>query len=112
MLDIELLQLRHDLAQIVVGRRREVEAADERVDLVDAADRLGASERIYDTGMSAGTDHDEAAIAEPEACGVLVPMLVGLRLTGQLLRREMVVRVGIRVAAEPVLDAEFDPAVR
>lgn len=43
-LEIELLQFRHDLAQIVVQRRREVEAAEERVDLVDAADRLGASE--------------------------------------------------------------------
>ena len=40
VLDIELLQLRHHLAQIIVGRRGEVKAADQRIDLLDPADLL------------------------------------------------------------------------
>src|SRR5215471_19423412 len=41
VLKLELLQFRHDLAQIVVRRREEVKAADQRVNLFDAADLLG-----------------------------------------------------------------------
>src|SRR5260370_40328172 len=40
-----------------------------------------------------------------------MPMLVGLRLSGELVLGEMVVHIGVCVAAEAVLDAEFDPSV-
>jgi hypothetical protein len=43
---------------------------------------------------------------------MLVPMLVGLRLAGQLVGGEMVVHIGAGVAPETVLDADLDPAVR
>lgn len=35
---VELLKLRHHRPEIVGGRRRQVEAADQRVDLLDARD--------------------------------------------------------------------------
>src|SRR3984893_7002108 len=112
MLDIELLQLRHHLAQIIVGRRGEVKAADQRVDLLDPADLLRPPQGIDDAGMAAGADHDEAAVADAKAGGVLVPVLVGLWLAGQLVLGEMVVHVGVRVAPQAILDADLDPTVR
>ncbi len=111
VLGVELLQLGHDLAQIVVRRRRQVKAADQRVNLLDAADLLGALQGVDDAGMPARADHYEPAAAEPEAGRVLVPMLVRLRLAGQLVCGEVVVHVGMRVAAEPVLDPDLDPGV-
>jgi len=59
-----------------------MEAADECVDFPDSADLLRMFERVDDAGMAAGADHDQAAIAEPEACCMLVPVLVGLGLPG------------------------------
>src|SRR5271167_598559 len=56
VLQVELLQLRHDLAKIVVRRGRQVKATDERVDLFDAADLLGALQGVDDAGMPAGAD--------------------------------------------------------
>jgi hypothetical protein len=59
-----------------------VEAAEERVDLLDAADLLGVSQGVDDARMSARADHHQPAVTETEAGGMLVPMLVGLRLAG------------------------------
>jgi hypothetical protein len=53
MVEVELLQLSHDLTQIVVGRREEVKSAYQRIDLVDAADLLRPLQRIDDAGMPA-----------------------------------------------------------
>jgi hypothetical protein len=53
VIEIELLQLDHDLAQIVVGRRRQMKAADERVNLFDAADLLSTLQRVDDPAMPA-----------------------------------------------------------
>ena len=50
-LEVELLQLRHNLVQIVVRRREEVKAADQRVDLFDTADLLGTLQRVDNPGM-------------------------------------------------------------
>jgi hypothetical protein len=44
--EIKLLQLRHNLAQAIVRCRCQVEAADERIHLLDSTDLLGASQRI------------------------------------------------------------------
>ena len=51
--DIEFVQFGHDLAQIVIRSRRQVKAANEGIDLVDAADLLGPFQRVDDAGMSA-----------------------------------------------------------
>src|SRR5260370_35489321 len=40
-----------------------------------------------------------------------MPMLVGLRLSGELVLGEMVVDIGLWVAAPAVLDANLDPGV-
>ena len=53
VLEIEFFQLGHYPAQIIVGRRSQVEAADQRVDLVDAADLLGALQRVDDAAVPA-----------------------------------------------------------
>jgi len=53
MIEVKFLQLRHDLAQILVRRRRQVEAADERIDFFDAADLLSPPQRVYDARVSA-----------------------------------------------------------
>jgi len=42
---------------------------------------------------------------------VLVPVLVGLRLAGQLVLGEVVVHVGACVAAQAILHADLDPGV-
>jgi len=60
---------------------------------------------IDDAGMAAGGDHDQPAIAQAEAGRVLVPVLVGLRLAAELVLGEMVVHVGVCVAAQAILDA-------
>src|SRR5260370_42589551 len=98
--DIELLQSGHHRTQILVRRRSQVETADQRIDFLDTGDLLRVSERIDDAGMPAGADYDEAAIAQPEAGGVLMPMLVGPRLSGELVLGEMVVDIGLWVAAQ------------
>ena len=52
-----------------------------------------------------------AEVAEPETGGMLVPMLVRLRLAGQLVGGEMMVHIGVRGAAQRVLDPELDPGI-
>jgi hypothetical protein len=52
VLEVKLLQLGHDLSQIVVRRRREVEAAQQRIDLLDSADLLRPPQRIDDAAMA------------------------------------------------------------
>jgi hypothetical protein len=46
-----------------------------------------------------------------KARGVLVRVLVGPRLAGELLLGEMVIPIGVRVAAKAVSDAEFYPGM-
>src|SRR5271169_779480 len=111
VLDVEFLKLRHDLAQIVVGRRCQVKAADESVNLYDTADLLSPFQCVDNTGVPAGADDHQPTVAEPETSGVLVPMLVWLRLASQLLRAEMMVCVGTRVAPQSVLDSDLDPSI-
>src|SRR6516225_7719544 len=61
--------------------------------------------------MPARADHHQSAVAEPETGGVLVPMLVRLRLAGKFIRCEMMVRIGLWVAPQAVLDADLHPGV-
>ena len=56
VLEVELLQLGHHLAQIVVGRPGQVKTAGLRIDFSDAADFLRAPQRIDDAGVTAGAD--------------------------------------------------------
>ena len=102
MLEIELLELRHHLAQVVIRRRGQVEPADECINLVDGGDLLGAKQGVDDAGMAVGTDHYQPAITQPEAGGMLVPVLIGLPLSGKFLGGEMMVRIGIGIAAQAV----------
>src|SRR5208282_6536071 len=66
MLEVERLELRHHPLEVIVRRRSEVEAANERVDLVNARDLPRAAQRVDDAGVTAGGDHHEPSIAEPE----------------------------------------------
>src|SRR5215472_14272620 len=69
MRDVKLLKLGHHHGQVVGRCRREMEPADQCIDLLDAADLLGAPERVDDAAVTAGTQHDKPAIAHFEvAC--------------------------------------------
>src|SRR5271170_4351383 len=46
MLEVERLEFRHHLPEVIVRRRSEVETADEGVDLVNARDLLSAPQRV------------------------------------------------------------------
>ena len=96
VLEIELLQLRHDLAQVVVWRWRQMEPADQCVNLLDAGYLLCMPQRIDNPGMTARTDNDQATVAETEAGGMLVPMvMIGLRFDDELLGCEVMVHAGL-----------------
>ena len=112
MFDVELLQFRHHFRQIVVRRRRQMKSAGQRVDLVDVRNFPRAPDRVDDPGVAARANDNEAAITEPETCGVLVPMLIGHWIAGKLFRGKMVIRVATGVATEPVANAIFHPGVR
>src|SRR5439155_1666114 len=64
---VELLDLGDDLGEVILRRRPEMEAADDRVHLLDARDLLRLLDRIDDADMAAGRDHDEAEVAHVEA---------------------------------------------
>jgi len=98
VLEIELLQFGHNLAQIICGCGRQMETAGKRVNLFDTADLLRPSQRIYNSGMAAGGNHDQAPVTQAEASCVFVPMLVGLRLASELVFAEMVVHISVRIA--------------
>jgi hypothetical protein len=49
----EFIQFGHDVTQVVIRRRREMKATDESIDLLDAANLLGALQCVDDPGMSA-----------------------------------------------------------
>ena len=89
-----------------------MKSADQRVDFIDVRDFLRTPERIDDPGMAARADHNEAAITQSETRGMLVPMLIGYWISGQLFGGEMVIYVGASVAAEPIANTIFYPRVR
>jgi len=98
VLEIELLQLGHNLPQIICGCGRQMETAGKRVNVFDTADLLRSSQRIYNSGMAAGGNHHQTPVAQAEASCVFVPMLVGLRLASELVFAEMVIHISVRVA--------------
>ena len=73
---------------INVGRRSQVDAAYQRIDFLDPADLLRAPKGVDDARIAARADHHGAAVAQPKTRGVLVPVLVALRLAGELLLGE------------------------
>ena len=50
-------------------------------------------------------------VADPKAGSVFVPMLIGHRIPGEFFGGEMVIYVGVGVAAKPVPDFVFYPGV-
>ena len=109
--EVEPPQLGHDLTQVVGWCRRLMEAADQRVDLLDARYLLRPPQRVDDAGMATGADDHQSAITQPEAGSVFVPVLVGNRFAGELVGGEVVLAIGTGVAADTILRAEFDPGV-
>jgi hypothetical protein len=63
VLEIELFEFVHHLAQIIPRRRSQVKTANQRVDLLDAGILLRASKCVDDAGMPARGDDDQPAIA-------------------------------------------------
>ena len=53
-----------------------MEAADNRVNLLNARHFLRLAHGVHDPGMAAGGDHDEALSLDVEAGGVLVHVLI------------------------------------
>src|SRR5215475_5975318 len=84
----------------------------QRVNFVDASYLLCALERIDDTGVTARADYDEPAVADPEASGVLVPVLIRHRLSRELLFRKMMARVRFCIAARSLRVTKLDKCVR
>src|SRR4051812_34534326 len=62
--------------------------------------------------MPARREHDQAAVPEPEAGRVLVPMLVWHRLARELTGSEMVIAVEVWVAAGAIDRTISDDRVR
>ena len=103
---IQHLQLGDGLLQIGLVRRKEVEAADDRVHLAHARDLHRLSRRVDDAAMAARGNHDQAAVLQVEAGRVLAEMLVGDRLA-------LCALVGVGdVAAEAVPGRVLDQRVR
>src|SRR5262245_34864314 len=97
---IERFDFADDLVEIILRRRSQMESAHQCVDLLHAGHCLCLPCRIDNADVTAGADHDEAAILHVEAGCVLVRVLVRDNLSLQLGRREMA-----RIAAKPVLHA-------
>src|SRR5262245_30908441 len=104
---VELLDLADYLLEVVGRCRTKMEAADDRMHLLDAGHFLRLPRRVHDPDMAAGADNHQPAVLHVETGGVLVQMLVRHDLALQLGRRVMA-----GVAAEPILHRELDLAVR
>src|SRR5262249_56049717 len=64
---IDLLKSRDDLPDVLVGQRRhDVEAANDRMDLLDAGSGLCLSDCIDDAAMTAGCQHDQSLASDDE----------------------------------------------
>lgn len=88
-----------------------MKAADQHENLIDSRDFLGASQRVDDAGMPTRTDDHEPAIAQPETCGMFVPMLIGLRLTAEFVGREVMVHISAGIATQSLPDHKRHPGV-
>ena len=75
--------------ELRIGRRAEMETADQRVNLLHAGDLLRLFRRIHDPDMTAGADDDEPAVLHVKAGRMLVQMLVVDDLADLLGRRVM-----------------------
>ena len=73
-----------------------------RVDFVNSGYVLRASERVDDARMAARVITTSPTVADPKAGSVFVPMLIGHRIPGEFFGGEMVICVGVGVAAKPV----------
>ncbi len=70
---IDLLKSRDDLPDVLVGQRRhDVEAANDRMDLLDAGSGLCLSDCIDDAAMTAGCQHDQSLASDDEVRSDLV----------------------------------------
>lgn len=65
---VYLRELRNGLTRFSVGPwTNEVEAADHRMNFVDARDVLSSSDRIYDAAMTAGSNDDQSEVFDDKA---------------------------------------------
>src|SRR5215831_7927078 len=73
----ELLNLGNDLIEVILGRRPEMEAPNDSMDLLHAGDFLCLPDRIDYADVTARADHHEPAVLDIETGRVLVDVLVG-----------------------------------
>jgi hypothetical protein len=75
---IDLLERRDDLPNVVVVQWwHDVEAADERMDPLDAGSRLCLLDRIDDAAVTAGCQHDQSLAFDDEVRGDLMLEVIG-----------------------------------
>src|SRR5258708_11068246 len=89
---IQLADLAYNLSEVIRRGRPEVEAAHDRVDLLDARYFHRLPDGIDDADVAARTDNDETLILQIEAGGVLMDVLIGHDLAFHF-GRQIVARV-------------------
>ncbi len=104
---VQFLDLAEHLLDVILRRRTEMEAADQRVDLLHAGNFLRLPRRIDDADMAAGADHHKALVLDVEDGGVFVNVFVRHDLALQFGRCVM-----RGVAAKAILDRELHLRVR
>src|SRR5215813_1265894 len=100
---IDLLKSRDDLPDVLVGQRRhDVEAANDRMDLLDAGSGLCLSDCIDDAAMTAGCQHDQSLASDDEVRSDLVLKIIGNEAAGIFCRRNL-----LRETSKTVDDADL-----
>src|SRR5262245_35911020 len=100
---VDLLKSRDDLPDVLVGQRRhDVEAANDRMDLLNAGSGLRLSDCIDDAAMTAGCQHDQSLTSDDEVRSDLVLKIIGNEAAGIFCRRNL-----LRETSETVDDADL-----
>src|SRR5256886_13621386 len=87
---IDLLKSRDDLPDILVGQRRhDVEAANDRMDLLDTGSGLCLSDCIDDAAMTAGCQHDQSLAPDDAVRSDLVLKIIRNEAAGIFFRRNL-----------------------
>jgi hypothetical protein len=103
MIRIDLLKSRDDLPDVLVAQRRhDVEAANDRMDFLDAGSGLCLSDCIDDAAMTAGCQHDQSLASDDEVRSDLVLKIIGNEAAGIFCRRNL-----LRETSETVDDPDL-----